>query len=85
MSDLLRNVGDVLSRADTLFGTADPEAAATAADRLVDATDAIRTGQEQAADLTGDAVTNYAEFAQGHPRCARPPVRRRGRPRPSAA
>ncbi len=65
MSDLLRNVGDVLSRADTLFGTADPDAAATAADRLIDATDAIRSGQEQAADLTGDAVTNYAEFAQG--------------------
>ena len=65
LSDLVRNVGDVLSRADTLFGTADPDAAATAADQLTDATDAIRSGQEQAASMTGDAVTNYADFAQG--------------------
>src|ERR1044072_1111743 len=65
LSELVSNVGGVLSRANTLFGTADPGAAATAADHLVDATDAIRTGQEQAAELTGDAVTNYAEFAQG--------------------
>jgi hypothetical protein len=65
MSDLLRNVGDVLSRADTLFGTADPHAAATAADRLTDATDAILSGQDQAATMTGDALTNYADFAQG--------------------
>jgi methyl-accepting chemotaxis protein len=65
LSYLVRNVGDVLSRADTLFGTADPDAAATAADHLTDATDAIRSGQEQAASMTGDAVTNYADFAQG--------------------
>jgi len=65
LSDLVRNVGDVLSRADTLFGTADPNAAATAADSLVDATDAIRSGQEQAAELAGGTVTGYAEFAQG--------------------
>lgn len=65
MSDLVRNVGDVLGRADTLFGTADPDAASTAADRLTDATDAIRSGQEHAAEMTGDVVTNYAEFAQG--------------------
>ena len=65
MPDLLRNVEDVLSRADTLFGTADAGAAATAADRLVDATDAIRSGQEHAAELTGGAVSSYAEFAQG--------------------
>lgn len=65
MSDLLRNVGDVLSRADTLFGTADPDAATAAAHHMTDATDAIRSGQEQAAELTGNAMTNYAEFAQG--------------------
>ncbi len=65
LPDLVRNVGDVLSRADALFGTADPDATATAADHLTDATDAIRTGQEQAAELTGDVVTNYSEFAQG--------------------
>jgi hypothetical protein len=65
LPDLVRNVGDVLSRADALFGTADPDATATAADHLTDATDAIRTGQEQASELTGDAVTNYSEFAQG--------------------
>jgi methyl-accepting chemotaxis protein len=65
MSDLVRSVGDVLSRADTLFGTADPNAAATAADHLGDATDAIRSGQEHAAELTGGAVTSYAEFAAG--------------------
>ena len=65
MSDLLRSVGGVLSRADTLFGTADPHAAATAADRLVDATEAIRSGQEHAAELAGDAASSYAEFAQG--------------------
>lgn len=65
LPDLVRNVGDVLSRADALFGTADPDAAAMAADHLTDATDAIRTGQEQAAELTGDAVTTYTEFAQG--------------------
>jgi hypothetical protein len=65
LPDLVRNVGDVLSRADTLFGRADPDAAATAADHLTAATDAIRTGQEQAAELTGDAVTTYTEFAQG--------------------
>jgi methyl-accepting chemotaxis protein len=65
LSDLVRNVGDVLSRADTLFGTADPDAAATAADHLTDATDAIRSGQNQAASMTGDAVTNYTEFAAG--------------------
>jgi methyl-accepting chemotaxis protein len=65
MSDLVRNVGDVLSRADSLFGTADPTAAAAAADQLADATDAIRAGQEQAADMTGDSLTGYADFAQG--------------------
>lgn len=65
LSDVVRNVGDVLSRADTLFGTADPDAAASAADRLIDATDAIRSGQEQAAEMTGGMVTSYAEFAQG--------------------
>ena len=65
LSDLLRNVGDVLTRADTLFGTADPNAASAAADQLTDATDAIRSGQEQAATMTGDVLTNYADFAQG--------------------
>ena len=65
LSDLVRNVGDVLSRADTLFGTADPDAAATVADHMTGATDAIRSGQELAASMTGDAVTNYADFAQG--------------------
>lgn len=65
LPDLVRNVGDVLSRADTLFGTADPDAAATAAGQLADATDTIRSGQEQAASMTGDAVVSYAEFAQG--------------------
>ena len=65
LSDLLRDVGGVLSRADTLFGTADPDAAATAADRLTDATDMVRSGQEQAATMAGDALTNYADFAQG--------------------
>lgn len=65
LSDLVRNVGDVLSRADSLFGTADPDAAASAAGRLTDATDAIRSGQEHAASMTGDAITNYGEFAQG--------------------
>jgi methyl-accepting chemotaxis protein len=65
LSDLVRNVGEVLSRADSLFGTADPDATASAAGHLTDATDAIRFGQEQAASMTGDAVTNYAEFAQG--------------------
>ncbi len=65
LSDLVRNVGDVLSRADSLIGTADPDATASAAGRLTDATDVIRKAQEQAASMTGDAVTNYAEFAQG--------------------
>ena len=65
LSDLVRNVGDVMSRADSLFGTADPDAAATAADKLTDATDVIRSGQEQAASMSGDAITNYADFAQG--------------------
>ena len=66
LSDLVRNVGDVLSRADTLFGTADPNAPATAAaDQLTDATDAIRSTQEHAASMTGDALTNYTDFAQG--------------------
>lgn len=65
ISDVLRNVGDVLSRADTLFGAADPDAATAAAHRLTDATDVIRSAQERAADLAGDTVTNYAEFAQG--------------------
>ena len=65
LSDLVRNVGDVMSRADSLFGTADPEAAATAADKLTEATDVIRSGQEQAASMSGDAITNYGDFAQG--------------------
>ncbi|HKV22464.1 MAG TPA: hypothetical protein VJR50_25800 [Mycobacterium sp.] len=65
LPDLIRTVGDVLSRADTLFGTADPHAATSAADRLTDATDAIRSGQEHAAELAGGAVSSYTEFAQG--------------------
>jgi methyl-accepting chemotaxis protein len=65
LSDLVRNVGDVMSRADSLFGTADPGAAAAAADRLADATDKIRSGQQQAADMTGDALGGYTDFAQG--------------------
>jgi len=65
LSDLVRNVGDVMSRADSLFGTADPDAAATAADKLTDATDVIRSGHEQAASMSGDVITNYADFAQG--------------------
>ena len=65
LSDLVRKVGEVMSRANSLFGTADPEVTATAAGHLTDATDAIRSGQEQAASMTGDAVTGYADFAQG--------------------
>ncbi len=66
LSDLVRNVGDVLSRADALFGSVDPAPAArTAADQLTDATDLIRSGQEQAATMTGEVLTNYADFAQG--------------------
>jgi hypothetical protein len=65
LPDMVRNVGDVLSRADTLFGTADPGAATSAASHLTDATDAIRTAQEHAAELAGGAVRSYTEFAQG--------------------
>jgi methyl-accepting chemotaxis protein len=65
LSDLVRSVGDVLGRADSLFGTADPAAAAAAADQLADATEAIRSGQQQAADMTGDALGGYTDFAQG--------------------
>ncbi|OBK76681.1 hypothetical protein [Mycobacterium sp. 1274761.0] len=65
LPDLVRNVGDVLSRAHTLFGTADPDAAAATPDRLTDITDTIRSGQEQAASMTGDAITGYADFAHG--------------------
>jgi methyl-accepting chemotaxis protein len=65
LSDLVRNVGDVMSRADSLFGTADPDAAAAAADQLADATDAIRSGQQHAADMTGDALGGYTDFAEG--------------------
>jgi methyl-accepting chemotaxis protein len=66
MSELVRNVNGVLSRADTLFGTADNNGPATAAaDRLTDAADAIRSGQEHAATMSADAITSYAEFAQG--------------------
>jgi methyl-accepting chemotaxis protein len=64
LSDLVRNAGDVLARADTLFGTADPAEAASAADRLTDAADLIRSGQQHAADMAGDTLTNYADFAQ---------------------
>jgi hypothetical protein len=65
LSDLVRTVGDVLSRADTLFGTADPDTTAATADHLTDATDTIRSGQEQAESMTGDAITGYTDFAQG--------------------
>ena len=65
LSDLVRSVGDVLSRADSLFGPADPEVTATAAGHLTEATDAIRSGQSQAASMTGDAITGYADFAHG--------------------
>jgi methyl-accepting chemotaxis protein len=65
LPDLLRNVGDVMSRADSLFGTADAAAATAAADRLSDAADAIRSGQQHAAEMTGDALTGYTDFAQG--------------------
>jgi hypothetical protein len=65
LSDLVRSVGDVLSRADSLFGTADPSAAAATADQLAEATDVIRSGQQQAADMTGDALVGYTDFAQG--------------------
>ena len=64
LSDRVNTVGDVLSRADSLFGTADPGAAASAAHRLTDATDAIRSGQDLAESMTGDAVSGYADFAQ---------------------
>ncbi|RDH77373.1 hypothetical protein DVS77_15690 [Mycolicibacterium moriokaense] len=65
LSDLVRNVGEVMSRADSLFGAADPDAAASAAAQLTGATEVIGSGQQQAAAMTGDAITNYAEFAQG--------------------
>ena len=65
MSDLVRNAGDVLARADTLFGTADPAEAVSAADRLTDAADVIRSGQQHAAEMAGGALTSYADFAQG--------------------
>lgn len=68
LSDLVRNVGDVLSRADTLFGTADANTAdssvTAAVDQLTDAADAVRSGQEQAATMSGTALTNYADFTQ---------------------
>jgi hypothetical protein len=66
ISELVRNVNGALSRADTLFGTADSNGPATAAaDQLTNAADAIRTGQEHAATMSADAITNYADFAQG--------------------
>ncbi len=65
LPDLLRNVGDVLSRADTLFGTADPNAATTAVDQLTDATNVIRSGQQHAATMAGETLANYDVFAQG--------------------
>jgi hypothetical protein len=65
LPEVLRNVGDVMSRAHTLFGSADPEATAAAAEQLTGATDAIRSGQELAAEMTGDVVTNYGDFAKG--------------------
>jgi len=66
MSELVRNVSGVLSRADTLFGTAESDGpAAAAADRLTDAAGAIRTVQEHAARMSADAITGYADFAQG--------------------
>ena len=63
LSDEVRQVGEVLSRADSLFGTADPEVAG--ARDLTDAADAIRSGQQQAASMAGDAVTGYADVARG--------------------
>jgi hypothetical protein len=66
MSDLVRNVSDVLSRADALFGAANNDLPATAAaNQLTGAADAIRSGQELAAAMSGDTLTNYADFAQG--------------------
>ncbi len=64
LSDLVRTVGDVLSRADSLFGAAHPGVTATGAGHLTDVMDAIRAGQTQAASMTGDAITGYADFAQ---------------------
>jgi hypothetical protein len=64
MSDLVRTVSDVLSRADTLFGAVGAEPPG-AAHRLTDAADAIRSGQSQAATMSADTLTNYADFAHG--------------------
>jgi methyl-accepting chemotaxis protein len=63
LSDQIRTVGDVLSRADALFGTVDPDAATSTAAYLTDAASAIRSGQDLAASMTGDTVTGYSDFA----------------------
>lgn len=65
LSDLARSVTEVLSRADTLFGTADPGVPVTAVDHLTDVVDAIRSSRQQAAEMTGEVLTNYADFALG--------------------
>lgn len=65
LPELIRTVGDVLSRADSLFGAADPGATAASAGHLAEATDAIRSGQSEAASMTGDAIAGYADFAHG--------------------
>lgn len=64
LPDLVRDVTEVLSRADALFGAADPGAPATAVDLLTDAADAIAAGRQHAAAMAGEVLTNYADFAQ---------------------
>lgn len=64
LSDEVRRVGEVLTRADSLFGIADAAVTAGGARDLTDAVDAIRSGQQQAAAMAGDAVTGYADLAQ---------------------
>lgn len=64
LPDLVREVAEVLSRADALFGTTGPGAPGTAVDALTDAADALAAGRQQAAAMAGDVLTNYADFAQ---------------------
>jgi hypothetical protein len=63
VDDFVRRVSDVLTRADTLFGSGSGDAPAGAsAQQLADAADAVR--RNAGPDMAGSAVAGYSAFAQ---------------------
>jgi hypothetical protein len=64
LDELIQHVRDVLTRADSLFGSPDPAAPiGHTTEQLGGAAQAVRAQQVRVSDMSGAALTDYSDFA----------------------